>query len=123
MKLVRSALGPGRGRLLGVEPDAASGPTVGGMEQPEEPRWSTGELASATGVTVRALHHYDNIGLLHASGRTAAGHRRYTEPDLRRLYSIRTLRSLGVPLAEIAAVLDRSGAGPESLRTLLRRQL
>ena len=93
------------------------------MEQPEEPRWSTGELASATGVTVRALHHYDNIGLLHASGRTAAGHRRYTEPDLRRLYSIRTLRSLGVPLAEIAPALDQAGGDPESLQRLLLRQL
>ena len=93
------------------------------MEQPEEPRWSIGELASATGVTVRALHHYDSIGLLHASCRTAAGHRRYTEPDLRRLYSIRTLRSLGVPLAEIAPVLDQAGGDPESLQKLLQRQL
>ncbi|MGN7202381.1 MerR family transcriptional regulator [Arthrobacter sp. SAFR-044] len=93
------------------------------MEQPEKPRWSVGELAAATGVTVRALHHYDNIGLLHASDRTAAGHRRYTEPDLRRLYSIRTLRSLGVPLGEIAPVLDESGGNPESLQKLLLRQL
>ncbi|GII88878.1 hypothetical protein Ssi03_68680 [Sphaerisporangium siamense] len=48
-------------------------------------RWSIGELARATGVTVRTLHHYDEIGLVPASERTASGHRRYTEGDLRRL--------------------------------------
>ena len=93
------------------------------MEQPEEPRWSIGELAAATGITVRALHHYDSIGLLHASGRTPAGHRRYTERDLRRLYGIRTLRSLGVPLAGIAPVLDQATGDPEFLQEMLRRQL
>lgn len=91
------------------------------MEQHGEALWSIGELAAATGVTVRALHYYDSIGLLRAGVRTAAGHRRYNEQDLRRLYSIRTLRSLGVPLAEIAAVLD--GTGPASLQKLLLRQL
>ena len=93
------------------------------MEHLDEPRWSIGELAAATGVTVRALHHYDSIGLLQASARTTAGHRRYTGQDLRRLYSIRALRSLGVPLGGIAAVLDRSGGSPESMRDLLQRQL
>lgn len=93
------------------------------MEHLDEPRWSIGELAAATGVTVRALHHYDSIGLLQASVRTGAGHRRYTERDLRRLYSIRTLRSLGVPLGGIATALNQSGGGPESTRDLLQRQL
>lgn len=94
---------------------------MGGMDDANGARWSIGGLAAATGMTVRALHHYDSIGLLQASDRTAAGHRRYTEEDLQRLYSIRTLRSLGVPLGEIAAVLDH--AGPESLHVLLLRQL
>jgi len=93
------------------------------MEQPEQPHWSVGELAAATGVTVRTLHHYDSIGLLRASCRTSAGHRRYTERDLRRLYGIRTLRGLGVPLGEIAPVLDQSGGTPKSLQKLLQRQL
>ena len=93
------------------------------MDDLDAPLWSIGELAAATGVTVRALHHYDSIGLLRASSRTAAGHRRYTEQDLRRLYSIRTLRSLGLPLGEIGSVLDSSGAGPDSLQKLLHRQL
>lgn len=107
-----------------VEPDAASGPTVGGMEDRDERIWSIGELAAATGVTVRALHHYDSIGLLRASVRTSSGHRRYTEQDLRRLYGIRTLRSLGVPLGGIAAALDGADGGDaESLPRLLLRQL
>ncbi|MEU4151636.1 MerR family transcriptional regulator [Streptomyces sp. NPDC026659] len=55
-----------------------------------ERRWSIGELAQASGVSVRALRHYDGIGLLRASGRTASGHRRYTEQDLRRLYRVLT---------------------------------
>ncbi|MCQ8193817.1 MerR family transcriptional regulator [Streptomyces sp. RCU064] len=87
-----------------------------------ERRWSIGELARATGVTVRALHHYDEIGLLRASERTASGHRRYTAADLRRLYRVRTLRGLGMPLEEIKSVLG----APEDLaaaRGLLAAQL
>jgi MerR family transcriptional regulator, thiopeptide resistance regulator len=60
------------------------------------PRWSIGQLAQASGLTVRALRHYDAVGLLKASERTASGHRRYTEADLRRLYRVRALRSLGL---------------------------
>jgi MerR family transcriptional regulator, thiopeptide resistance regulator len=72
----------------------------------EEKQWKIGELAAATGVTVRALHHYDEIGLLTPSERTQAGHRLYDEADIRRLYEIRALRELGVPLGEIPAVLE-----------------
>jgi DNA-binding transcriptional MerR regulator len=93
------------------------------MEHQKGACWSVGELAAATGVTVRALHHYDSIGLLRASGRTPAGHRRYTEQDLQRLYSIRALRSLGVPLGDIGTVLDGSGGGPGPVKDLLLRQL
>lgn len=86
-------------------------------------RWSIGELARATGMTVRALYHYDEIGLLRASERTPAGHRRYTERDLRRLYRVRTLRTLGLSLEEIAGVLDGAADDPESMRHLLTAQL
>lgn len=81
--------------------------------------WSVGELAAAAAVTVRALHHYDRIGLLTPTTRTSAGHRRYDEQDVRRLYRIQAMRSLGLPLSEIAVVLD----GPADLRELLRTQL
>jgi DNA-binding transcriptional MerR regulator len=63
-------------------------------------------LAKATGLTIRALHHYDHIGQLSPSRRTAAGHRLYTADDVARLYRIRLLRSLGLPLEQIAAALQ-----------------
>jgi DNA-binding transcriptional MerR regulator len=66
-----------------------------------EEKWRIGELAAATGLTVRALHHYDDIGLLTPSERSDAGHRLYTDSDVRRLYLIVTLRDLGMPLAAI----------------------
>jgi hypothetical protein len=52
-------------------------------------RWSIGQLARASGVTVRTLHYYDQIGLVSPGERTAAGHRRYVEADVRRLYRVR----------------------------------
>ncbi len=57
-----------------------------------------GELARRTGLSVRALHHYDAIGLLVPSARTDAGHRRYTAEDVARLQQIASLRALGLPL-------------------------
>jgi DNA-binding transcriptional MerR regulator/uncharacterized glyoxalase superfamily protein PhnB len=68
--------------------------------------WKVGALARATGLTVRALHHYDHIGLLSPSIRTPAGHRLYTPGDLTRLYRISLLRRLGFPLDQISSVLD-----------------
>jgi DNA-binding transcriptional MerR regulator len=65
-----------------------------------------GELARATGLTVRTLHHYDAIGLLTPSGRTSGGHRRYDESDVARLYRICLLRRLGVPLEQIGRTLE-----------------
>jgi DNA-binding transcriptional MerR regulator len=74
-----------------------------------ERRWRVGELAEATGVTVRTLHHFDEIGLLHPSERSAVGHRRYTPADVERLYRVLVLRRLGVPLGEIDAALEEPG--------------
>jgi DNA-binding transcriptional MerR regulator len=65
-----------------------------------------GELAAATGLTVRTLHHYEEIGLLVASGRTEAGHRVYDDADVERLYRICLLKRLGLPLGEISHALD-----------------
>lgn len=66
-----------------------------------------GELAKRTGLTVRTLHHYDEVGLLRPGERTASGHRLYGEPEVRRLQQIASLKHLGVPLAEIRACLER----------------
>src|SRR5215210_4281217 len=71
--------------------------------------WKIGELARRTGLTVRTLHHYDEIGLLSPAGRSEGGHRVYGEGDVRRLYRIVSLRSLGFALEAIGAVLDRDG--------------
>src|SRR5579875_262966 len=72
-----------------------------------ERSWRVGDLARASGLTVRALHHYDHIGLLTPSGRTSAGHRAYSDGDLARLYRISLLRRLGFPLGQMAAGLDQ----------------
>lgn len=65
-----------------------------------------GELARASGLTVRALHYYDEIGLLSPTMRTGGGHRAYADADVQRLYRICALRRLGLPLASIANALD-----------------
>ncbi len=82
-------------------------------------RWSVGDLAKASGLTVRTLHHYDEIGLVVASERTPSGHRRYTPDDVRRLYQVRSLRQLGLSLEEVHAALSSS----DSLRPIFQAQL
>ena len=69
--------------------------------------WKVGELARQTGLTVRTLHHYDEIGLLSPSHRTGAGHRLYGAEDLARLLQILSLRQLGFSLEEIRACVAR----------------
>jgi DNA-binding transcriptional MerR regulator len=86
-------------------------------------RWSIGQLARASGVTVRTLHYYDQIGLVSPGERTAAGHRRYVEADVRRLYRVRALCGLGLSLEEVATVLRAGTDDPDSLRDLLTAQL
>jgi DNA-binding transcriptional MerR regulator len=73
-------------------------------------------------MTVRALYHYDDIGLLSASERTAAGHRRYTAADLRRLYRVLALRGLGLSLEQIRTALDEEQDDLAGLREVLARQ-
>ncbi|WP_171074877.1 MerR family transcriptional regulator [Nonomuraea basaltis] len=86
----------------------------------DERCWKIGDLAAATGLTVRALHHFDRIGLLVPALRTPAGHRVYTDGDVRRLYRILALRQLGIPLAQIAESLD---GDPDGLGSAVRAQL
>jgi len=76
------------------------------------------EFAELAGVTVKALHHYDRLGLLKPS-RTNAGYRRYSERDLERLEQIIALKFLGFPLKQIRAALERS---TPTLGEDLRRQ-
>ena len=67
---------------------------------------TVGEVAERFGITVRTLHHYDHIGLLTPSRRTASGYRVYTPSDLRRLSQVIVYRRLELPLDEIARLLD-----------------
>jgi DNA-binding transcriptional MerR regulator len=67
--------------------------------------WRVGEVATATGLTVRALHHYDEIGLVTPSVRTGGGHRLYTGPDLVKLYQVTAMRQLGLSLEQIGDLL------------------
>src|SRR5687767_14488837 len=67
---------------------------------------TVGEVARVTRVSVRALHHYDEIGLVRPSGRSRAGYRLYTDRDLERLQQVLLHRELGFKLDEIAAALS-----------------
>ena len=67
---------------------------------------TVGEVAAMAGVTVRTLHHYDRIGLLSPSGRSAAGYRLYAPADLDRLHQVLVYRELGFSLEDVAALLD-----------------
>jgi DNA-binding transcriptional MerR regulator len=67
--------------------------------------WKVGALARVTGLTVRTLHYYDQIGLLRPSARLPGGHRLYNAVDVARLYRIIRLRQLGFPLGQVVEVL------------------
>src|SRR6476619_6443235 len=80
---------------------------------------TVGAVARMAGVTVRTLHHYDEIGLLRASARSPAGYRRYGEADLDRLQRILFYRELGFGLDQISDLMTDGGADPVAH---LRRQ-
>jgi DNA-binding transcriptional MerR regulator len=82
--------------------------------------WKVGELARWTGVTVRTLHYYDEIGLLRPSRTTGAGYRLYTEGDVIRLQQVKSLRNMGFSLEEIKDLLARPEVSPDQV---LRMQI
>jgi DNA-binding transcriptional MerR regulator len=71
-----------------------------------EEHLTVGRAAELTGVTVRTLHHYDEVGLLRPSTRTAVGHRAYSAKDVERLREVLAYRRLGFGLREIADLVD-----------------
>jgi DNA-binding transcriptional MerR regulator len=85
------------------------------------------EVAALAGVSVRALHHYDSIGLVSPSGRSDAGYRLYSYADLERLQEVLVWRALAFPLAEIAPLLDDTehdrGAALRRQRELIDAEL
>jgi DNA-binding transcriptional MerR regulator len=84
----------------------------------EDQQLRVGEAARASGLTVRALHHYDAAGLVRPSGRTQTGHRLYGAQDVARLERVAALRRAGLGLEDIAGALA-SG----DVRTALERRL
>ncbi len=70
---------------------------------------TVGEVARLTGVTVRTLHHYDEIGLVPASDRTDAGHRRYDRAAVERLQEVLFYRALDFSLEDIARIVSDPG--------------
>ena len=80
---------------------------------------TVGEVSTLLGVSVRALHHWDETGLVHPSRRSAAGYRLYCEADIMRIQQVLVYRQTGMNLADIKMVLDE----PETdAMTHLRRQ-
>ncbi|CAH1205898.1 MerR family transcriptional regulator [Paenibacillus sp. JJ-223] len=95
-----------------------------------KPYWKVGDLAKLTGLTVRTLRFYDQIGLLSPSAATESGHRLYDDDDLSRLYQIISLKELGLSLDEVKAALTGPGIDPlevvdmqiERVQEQIRRQ-
>ncbi|MEU8848377.1 MerR family transcriptional regulator [Streptomyces sp. NPDC048564] len=81
-----------------------------------------GEVARRSGVSARMLRHYESLGLLRPSGRTGSGYREYSGEDIRRIFHIESLRSLGLSLREIGRALDDPRFTPSALVDDLIRQ-
>ncbi|MEU6832784.1 MerR family transcriptional regulator [Nocardia beijingensis] len=74
-----------------------------------------GEVARRSGVSARMLRHYDSLGLVRPTGRTVGGYREYSPEDIRRIFHVEGLRSLGMSLSQIARALDDAGFTPSAL--------
>ncbi|WP_131741932.1 MerR family transcriptional regulator [Actinomadura roseirufa] len=74
-----------------------------------------GDVARRSGVSARMLRHYESLGLVRPTGRTGAGYREYSGEDIRRIFHIESLRSLGLSLREAGSALDDPGFRPAEL--------
>ncbi|MFF4125731.1 MerR family transcriptional regulator [Microbispora rosea] len=74
-----------------------------------------GEVARRSGVSARMLRHYESLGLVRPTGRNEAGYREYSSEDIRRIFHIESLRSLGLSLREVGRALDDPGFTPSEL--------
>lgn len=80
--------------------------------------WKVGDLAKLTGLTIRTLRFYDQIGLFSPSDQTESGHRLYTESDVSRLHQILALKDLGLSLEETKSVLAQESIRPAEILAL-----
>lgn len=93
--------------------------------EPESVTMHIGELAEKTGLSLRTIRHYDEVGLLEPTGRTVGGFRLYTQDDLARLMLIRRMKPLGFTLeemTELLRIIDTLG-GAGTVDPALRRDL
>ncbi|MFJ8294589.1 HEAT repeat domain-containing protein [Streptomyces sp. NPDC094447] len=74
-----------------------------------------GDVARRSGVSARMLRHYESLGLVRPTGRTGSGYREYSGEDIRRIFHIESLRSLGLSLREVGSALDDPGFAPAEL--------
>ncbi|WP_280236726.1 MerR family DNA-binding transcriptional regulator [Nocardia cyriacigeorgica] len=81
-----------------------------------------GEVSRRCGVSTRMLRHYDALGLVTPSVRTSGGYREYSADDIRRLFHVESLRTLGLSLSETKRALDDPGFAPADLVGQLIRQ-
>ena len=99
--------------------DIAADTAVDAVSDDADIAMTVGEVSTLLGVSVRALHHWDESGLVHPSQRSAAGYRLYSEADIMRIQQVLVYRQTGMNLADIKTVLDE----PETdAMTHLRRQ-
>lgn len=84
---------------LHIDVESAPAPTIGRM-------LTVGEVASLVGISVRTLHHWDSVGLVHPHGRTNSGYRTYSRSDVERIHRVLVYKELGFSLTEIASLLD-----------------
>lgn len=80
------------------------------------------DVARRSGVSARMLRHYESLGLVRPTGRTRAGYREYSGEDIRRIFHIESLRSLGLSLREVGRALDDPDFTPAALVQDLIRQ-
>ncbi|WP_229913940.1 TIGR03086 family metal-binding protein [Streptomyces capitiformicae] len=98
------------------------------MDDASRPMWSIGAVARQTGLPVKVVRHWSDVGVVTPVGRTVGGYRRYDTAGVARLHLARTLRDLGMGLGEIRAALDRedgltevAAAHVEALEAQIRR--
>ena len=93
----------------------------------DQRKYHVGAFARAAGVSIRALHHYDRLGLVSPAGRDGAGYRYYTARELVTLQQVLTLRYLGFPLARIGELMRSPGfdieASLRAQRQVLRERV
>ncbi|MGC4813084.1 MerR family transcriptional regulator [Micromonospora sp. DT228] len=74
-----------------------------------------GDVARRSGVSARMLRHYDSLGLVRPTGRSGAGYREYSDEDIRLIFQVESLRSLGLSLRDVRRALDDPGFTPSGL--------